>query len=55
MDRTTGKLSYVFGPKTISVTGFKTQTIGITPLQNISLILALCVFIFGSYFFLSHD
>ena len=25
MDWTTGKLSYVFGPKTISGTGFKTQ------------------------------
>ena len=46
MDRTTGKLSYVFGPKTISGTGFKIQTIGIIPLLAISL--AHCVFIFES-------
>jgi len=46
MDRTTGKLSYVFGPKTISGTGFKTQTIEIIPFLAMSLILALCVFIF---------
>ena len=48
MDRTTGKLSYVFGPKTISGTGFKTQTIGIISSLAMSLILAIRVFIFES-------
>ena len=48
MDRTTGKLSYVFGPKTISGTGFKTLTIEIISFLAMSLFLAICVFIFES-------